>query len=199
MRNHTGTVYLLLCSLLSVSPVFGDAAKVFVDHDGTGQAYLVTLPGENATNYWICAFPDYLGALHLYRASMPPEVSADTFVGELCTITAESVRDEYQGKRFEITKIERFKKAHSEKEDADKRVLILGTVMINDDIATVRVDKVIEGTLTQDKFALRIEAIKASGLEHGKQYKIEACVGHGVAPYRWTKTRLLTTGGTVRR
>ncbi len=180
-------VGLVLFSMLSISPVFGDAARVFVDHDGTGQAYLVTLPSESATNYWICAFPDYLGALHLYRASMPPEVSADTFVGELCTITAKSVRDERQGMSFVITKIERFKKANPEKEDAGKRVLILGTVMINDDIATVRVDRVIEGRLTEDRFALRIEAIKTSGLEHGKQYKIEARVGLEVAPYRWTK------------
>ncbi len=187
MRKHMIIVCLVAYSILLCSPVFGDMPTVFVDYDGTGQAYLVTLPGESATNYWICASTDF-GAFHLFRASIPPEVAADTFVGELCTITAKSLRDERQGKHFVVTKIERFKKADPEKEDAGKKSLILGTVTISGDIATVRVDSVVEGRFINDKFGFIVEAIKTSGLEHGKQYKIEARAGHGgIAPYRWTK------------
>ncbi|MEI6150106.1 MAG: hypothetical protein WCS01_13480, partial [bacterium] len=128
------------------------------------------------------------GAFHLFRASIPPEIAADPFVGELCTITAKSLRDERLGKHFVVTKIERFKKADPEREDADRKILILGTVMISGDVATVRVDRVVEGKLTNDKFGFIVEEIKTSGLEHGKQYKIEARAGYGdVAPYRWTK------------
>lgn len=187
MRKYSTIVCLVAYSILLNSPVLADMATVFVDYDGTGQAYLVTLPSESATNYWICASTDF-GAFHLFRASIPPEVAGDTFVGEVCTITAKSSRDERLGKHFVVTRIERFKKAHLETEDADKKILMLGTVMISDGIATVRVDKVIEGRFTNDKFGFIVEAIKTSGLEHGKQYKIEARIGRGgVAPYRWTK------------
>ena len=57
-------------------------------------------------------------------------------------------------------------------------------------IVIFRVDKVISGKFTGKQFSFRIHSPSKSGLEKGKQYKVEAELieeGYNVDQYQWMK------------